>query len=469
MINQKAKLHNRFDFEIYDTETGETEHAQAENIVLNSAWDDLSGITGYIHVGTGTGTLSPTRNSLFTHLLGKATTDVETVYDTDKTAHKTVKTTFNESEANGAWTEVGLANYYQAGWLKTHALITDSEGSSITVNKTNTKIITVYATVFATILEDNPLRTGENNLILNYLMGSDDSGEFFFSSMLTKDGGPSWIMSHSSLAVTWNSNSATKKRYTNLHRLPVDSGNFPIRGIGIFSSYGRKAWGGVGLPSAVFSQANYTGIPVGTGDGSEDEFDLPLSFIKPNSETIYVNGVAKVRGVDYTVHYGLISTATTVMESVSKAMVHNSPFEEVIEIPQPVGGTSNITKIELKNSSEPYHRAGGYAASLSMGGETWVPIGEVVSGWARDALVSLTEFANLPYKYLKLKFYPYSYYKGNVSWVKVFAQSPGKSIKFTTPPASGHPITADFATEYINKTSNFVLDVQAEVVFGEGT
>ena len=42
-----------------------------------------------------------------------------------------------------------------------------------------------------------------------------------------------------------------------------------------------------------------------------------------------------------------------------------------------------------------------------------------------------------------------------------------KQIKFNTPPAAGQAIT-DFSVEYIPKSTNFVLDVQAEMLFGEG-
>ena len=155
MISQKATLHNRFDFKIYDVETGETEYAQAENIVLNNMWTRLCArqtYFNYVGIGTGSGALSPTRTGLFSHLAYKSASAVETVYDTDTTAHITTSVTFSETEAIGLWTEVGIMYGTSTSNYCTHALITDSEGNPITINKTNTKIITVYATVYGEVL-----------------------------------------------------------------------------------------------------------------------------------------------------------------------------------------------------------------------------------------------------------------------------------------------------------------------------
>ncbi len=43
-----------------------------------------------------------------------------------------------------------------------------------------------------------------------------------------------------------------------------------------------------------------------------------------------------------------------------------------------------------------------------------------------------------------------------------------KTIIFTTPPPEGAVITADYSVSYIPKSENYVLDVSAEIQFGEG-
>lgn len=44
-------------------------------------------------------------------------------------------------------------------------------------------------------------------------------------------------------------------------------------------------------------------VPIGTGDGVITEFNIKAPIIMAGSETIYVNNVAKVTGVDYTIDY----------------------------------------------------------------------------------------------------------------------------------------------------------------------
>lgn len=485
-LQQKATLHNRFDFEIYDVKTGKTEYAQAENIVLNNMWTrvcDGSNYFNYIGVGKGTGNLSPTRTTLFNHLAYKSAVAVETVYDTDTTVHVTKSVTFSETEANGAWTEVGiLYGTSTASNYVTHALITDSEGNTITINKTNTKIVTVYATVYIELLApisgNYYCATGIKNMIIKNLIDGSSASGIFFTSLLTAEGKPSIIAGHDSLYLSWNSDAANKRRYSGLVRLTSENGNYPIRGMIVYYKGGETRSdnaGGVSLPLAgVFAGKNYVGVPIGTGDGSTEQFDMPLSFIKPNSETIYVGGVAKTRGSDYTIHYGMKSTETMLLDMPDAAKRLGSEFdtnlayiEETLVLPQPSGAEATVTSIVLKNGTSSSHRCGGYDVKLSIDGVTWVNAGSVNSGWG-STIATLGSFTPDKYKFVKVKLIKGSPSSMMLSYIKIYATPPTtKHITFTTPPAAGAVITADFTTEYIAKTSNFVLDVQAEILFGE--
>lgn len=482
MISQKAKLHNRFDFEIYDTETGETEYAQAENIVLNKMWDYLcagSAYFNYINVGTGSGTLSPTRTSMFSYLANKAATAVETVYDTDSKAHMTKKAVFSETEGNGLWSEVSISQT-GGGNFVTHAAITDSEGNPITVNKTNTKIITIYATVFAEVTSTGGvplLFNGSANRVFGFLFGGPPVMMFGFSTHKRMDGNPSVLCRISHLeGTTWSADTANKRRRSALARVAVGSSNHPIRGIIVSANVEatNRGIGGTGLPvSGVFESKEYVGIAVGTGDGYNKQFDLPVPYPMADSETVYVAGVAKSKGVDYTMHYGARNGDTTIVDtSPGNGFIYISEtFEEIIELPQPSGSESTITAVELKNTNAYSFNLGGYKVDLSVDGETWVGAGELISGWGLGAVATLNSFAPGPYKYVKVKLFKNPAGNGDqyITHIKVFATPPAsKHITFLTAPANGAPITADFSTDYINKTSNFVLDVQAEVVFGEG-
>ena len=479
MISQKAKLHNRFDFEIYDTETGETQYAQAENIVLNNMWARLcAGTTyfGYIGVGTGSGTLAPTRTTLFSHLAYKSAVAVEAVYDTDTTAHATKSVTFSETEALGAWTEVGiLYGTTVASNYVTHALITDSEGSPITINKTSTRIITVYATVFGELL---PPASGQFdggikrfNSILNALIdASSISAPFFWVTTLLKpDGSPAWLGVVDYVSDSWYTDTANKRRYSRLTRFGADKGNAPIRGILCGSNFNNHV-GGVSVPNLLFPKKDFVSIALGSGDGANEEFDFPLSFIQNESETIYVNGVPKTRNVDYTVRYGMRSTDTMLVDvpEVEREIIERyTTFEEIAVLPQPVGDEVDITSIVMKNGGRTSSRMLSYGIQLSMDGENWVDAGSSAS-WNTNSVATLNAFAPAKYKYIKATFEPDTG-MGSLKYVRVYATPPAtKHIKFTTPPANGAVITADFSVEYIPKSENFVLDVQAEVLFGEG-
>jgi hypothetical protein len=53
-------------------------------------------------------------------------------------------------------------------------------------------------------------------------------------------------------------------------------------------------------PNSMFGTPEITDIPIGTGDGATVDFLAPISFFVRNSETVYKDGIALTRGVDYT-------------------------------------------------------------------------------------------------------------------------------------------------------------------------
>lgn len=472
-LQQKATLHNRFDFEIYDTKTGKTEYAQAENIVLDNMWTCLCNsysYFSYIGVGTGTGALSPTRTTLFNHRAYKSAVAVETVYDTDTAAHVTKSVTFSETEANGAWTEVGILYSTSTGSsYVTHALITDSEGNSITVDKTNTKIITIYATIFAEVLTPTSGMGsgGSKNDILRYLVSSSgvEGASFWPSVFKTTSGLPSRLGALGKIKPTWIADTANKRSYTNLLRFGAAAANGDIRSIGLarVNSLEETLVGGIEIPDGIlFAKHDFTGVALGTGDGLTTEFDFPKDLIKPESEVIYIEGVAKTRGTDYTIHYGVRSTVSLLASTTPTEL-----YPETIVLPQPDGafftdGAAIISSIEIKNASMGYK--GTYNIELSEDGATWVTAGSGSLNY-NGHTVTLSDFTAAKYKYLR--------WSGTLPYLatfKIYCTPPAvqKQIKFATPPANGAVITADFSTEYIPKSENFVLDLQAEVVYGEG-
>ena len=159
--NSLFKIHNYFDLILTNTRTGEEKHYHAENIVLDRYYSTRlvgsSNTIGTIQLGTGVGTLSTNRTSLFSHLISHTytTTGSNTVFYTEvaqlsERRYKiTMQTTFIETEANGDLTEIGLGTGTGNNQLVTHALFTDSENNPITITKTNVDRLTITATLFA--------------------------------------------------------------------------------------------------------------------------------------------------------------------------------------------------------------------------------------------------------------------------------------------------------------------------------
>ncbi|HCP14816.1 MAG TPA: hypothetical protein DIT32_03435 [Peptococcaceae bacterium] len=489
MIKNRVKLHNRFDIEIFDTLTGKTEYAKAENIVLDRAYSYIvagSLLFKAIGVGTGTGTLSPTRTSMFSYLLSVNATLVELVYDTPTTGHVTKKVVFSETQANGVWTEVGVFYSAGSGYLGTHAFITDSEGNTITVNKTNTKIITIYATIYAELLSPSAgnhiIYSGSYNLLLRDLLDEKDYNFLFFLSALkTVSGEPSLLFAHSNLHnISRTNDSANKRCTTALARFVTTAGNSPVRGIILSEGAGqtfystRSGYGGTSLPiTGIFEKQDYTNVAVGTGDGVETDFNLPVAYPMSSSEKIYVGGVEKTRGVDYAMNYGKGSVLplldVTFLNTCYGSFYGETGvfLEEVVVLPQPTGYETEIASIYIKNGPVNYS-CSRYDIYLSLDNINWVLAGTTSSGtWSYATEVTFDTFTPDKYKYMKCKMYIGT---GDLDCIQrmIINGTSSPHITFTTPPANGAAITADFSIDYINKTSNFVLDLQAELQFGEG-
>lgn len=152
-IVHNINIRNEFLIRILDAETGKVkQEAKAYNTVTEYALKELSRGSGpftMICYGSGTGTPSMTDTELFNRLNQYSATLVESVMEGD--IYKEVKTIRIPADVSvGAnITEVGFRQTTGNNTLGTHALITDSEGAPIAINKTATDIIDIYATIYA--------------------------------------------------------------------------------------------------------------------------------------------------------------------------------------------------------------------------------------------------------------------------------------------------------------------------------
>ena len=289
-VNQKVDLHNRFDIEIKNIETGEVREYVAHNIILDQMWNRLCNGNAYfanIHFGTGLGTPVTSRTSLFTHLGTKTAINEELIKAVPVSTWKR-KIVLNPEEYVGSTiTEVGIAFGSTVSNLVTHAMLKDSEGNTISITKSNTDVVTIYATVFVTLntLQNDLVYLGlpNNNQLINYLVGgsSAPSGTFGLNELPY-----SYSRLGSSPTATWSSDVTNKKRKTNVVRFGTTTGNGNVKVLDFSSLFALK------LPSnGVFNGQSYVNIPLGVGDGVKTEFELPSANIRQTSIGIKINGI----------------------------------------------------------------------------------------------------------------------------------------------------------------------------------
>lgn len=282
--NLGIRLHNRFDIVVRDVNTNEIiERGQAENIVLDRMYTRLLAFSSYfdqIVFGTGTGTLAPSRTTLFNRVGNKAAVQ-ESLVRSNPTSVWTKKTRLETGEYNGnILTEVGISDTTTN--INTHALITDSEGNPLSVEKTITRIIDIYATVFVEVY-------------------SVDSGCFFYANglrdYLTGGSAPSNVIGIGSGVSSpdgYPGDTLTSTRTSN-------SGEKSITFTGKFSVYQYNKdvlaidWIGGGLRwriprTGVYTGSSKTNVDLGAGDGTKTKFFLPQQGVK--NLTVKVDGVS---------------------------------------------------------------------------------------------------------------------------------------------------------------------------------
>lgn len=377
-IEQKINIHNRFDIHIDNIETGEHRELVGYNIILNSMWTRLcNGDTFFehIHFGTGTGTPTPDRTSLFNYLGWKTAVTEEIIRAFPVSSHKR-KIVLNPTEYVGQTiTEVGIAWGAGSTTLVTHAMLKDAEGNPISFTKTSTDIVTIYATVFASLV-DNPLvkliNLPTGNALLNYLLGSGSpSGTFY---LLPGEGyGPSLGSAGASQVVVDIPN---KKRKLNAARFSTNTGNGHVMGLELHNVF-RVAFPADGI----FEGQHYTNVPVGTGDGVTKKFTIPSKNIDSDTLVVKVDGSATPVTIEPRKTYnfdvpgfgslGLYSTILEVCFSRDGKLVgvahQSAPYFRVYDLSS-VLDLSRSTPVERSFSVAPTASRDGYGIAMNEDG-----------------------------------------------------------------------------------------------------
>lgn len=470
-IKAGVNFHNRFDI----VKNGEWVGC-AENIILDQMYNRICNFSTYfnnIHFGTGSGTPTPDRTSLFNHL-GTKTAVVEETVKALPTSKVTKKIVLMPEEYVGQnITEVGVAYGDATNYLVTHAMIKDAEGNPLSINKTDLDVIEIYATVFITFDEKYMLKyLLYNDFVQYFLDGTAPSSTLRVGELAIESDyylGSHWIYSGEMTRVA----DVTNKKIVYTHRVPTTTLG-EIREFAIYNSFRFV------LPDLdIFTNHRIEGEILGTGDGSQVVYNTKFSgFTNP---TVYIDGV---QTNDYSIVNGVKLTRVLVHPDNHSYSLSDMSIEPVhgkyiyIQRTDAFGPSwmdvfriddGNFTKIgSFYNGT--YHLGGcawGYdevndiyytRAGRSGFGYYYAKIeNDIVTDMGTEIppvpLVSGTTETTL----WKLED-GYLYRKSNRT----------VGIELTNPAAVDSVVTIDYDVPYMPKDENYVVDFTIEVQFGEG-
>lgn len=304
MIELKApmSIKNEYVLELYDKDNKLKDKAYAYNLVTDYFWKGAfsSGWKPFsaMFIGTGTGTPSTADVNLFKKLALAFTTRTSVNY-AYPTSTATYTATFPaDASYTGTITEVGFNSSSYSSALQTHALLQDSEGNPITINKTDTDTLIVTAKVHCTVSSSEELELVPASSFVGFTktlaQGSNNlQPDTVYLAANSVEPTKSYIG-----ATSFGSGAFSTRCFsTSTTRIGKDNGNNMYANCIYIDKFGK-----VFLPNeSIFPAYELQPILVGTGDGTTTKFACPIPDFVENTEVITVDGIELTRGVDYTV------------------------------------------------------------------------------------------------------------------------------------------------------------------------
>ncbi|AQU03344.1 hypothetical protein B1774_04395 [Dehalococcoides mccartyi] len=319
-IQERAVLHNRFDVKVVDAVSGKTKQtAVGFNVITNyyfnsrltaSPLSKTTDLFRYIAVGTGTGTPAVTDTDLFTHLTRKAVTTLETVYEYP-TSHTTKQIKLEATECNGSTiTEVALEGYYSGTfstnyYIMSHAMLQDSEGNQIAIAKTDTDVVYITATFYATCTPsgfgtNGIYPTAENNYLFQWLLTGSTDGTVRFSRFPVDYSSDMSVKYQGSKSYSFSGGTGNTTTYQ--YDLPVTTFLDSECNNRIVKHLGVAGVGAFTFPNHdIFPPYPVDHLVIGEGDGVTTEFSMKCPLIQSGTVRIFINDTEMTEGTDYTV------------------------------------------------------------------------------------------------------------------------------------------------------------------------
>jgi len=529
-----------YHLELIDSRTGEVkQRADTENIFLSNWWNSArneycSGRLVHEFVfGSGSGTPSESDTGPFSILWTVAASSERQTIDEENKRFTCVASTSLPATSSyvGTITEICCTSRAAAAngnqwpnlrdYVFTHALLKDAEGNPITITKTDVDILEVTVTITISYSCSSPWVLNrlpgylmkKRGAIVNSANWADsqwfsihlalgttqsDPQMFIYNYDYNRANivGPSCGTSCSMLA-TGSLSKATKKMTFANTRIEQSVGQTrPV----YYNYVILEGFMYAELPNVnLFPAYTISGISIGTGDGQRVQFDNPLDYYVKDTEVIYKNGVALVRGVDYTIdyrnnHHRLPELAPTrnckLLGGVSIGAgsygdngPKRIPFQRFMRSASVyllettyVGWTASAPLlIELENTGElntffipSWVVTGNVTLSRSDDGENWTQVCQVAH---TSGTANLESFTKVNAKYLKIEgtnagWTQHAYTSDDMSQEIFIGYVGDPYITFTEAPADGDVITMDVEMDRPYKNGNFVIDVSAEFQLG---
>lgn len=483
----RAAIHNRFDVEVVDANTGKVKQkAQGLNVICNQLWTRMmqpARYFNYIHYGTGEGTPDVADTKLFS-FLGAIQVDTDSTslsinYQTGIAYARRSIQLVASAHVGATLTEVGIGYDSGVSTLCTHAMLTDMNGNQVSITKSDTDVINIYATVYAHFdpngFDNGSIRLHRSryNTIFDLVcgIGSNLFQKAFFVqeyALSSVDGyrPKSW---ENQKIVTYTYDAANKKITGSIAR--VESSEFNFAGIRrVWIGNQSESWSGYDYGGLVlhfdpggewFPFTEITNEAVGTGDGST--VDFALDFIFARDAKVYIDGVETT---DFTLDYGPhVTNAFDYLEWIS---TYSRPGNHI-----PYDWYAGSTFKGTRCFYNPAYEIG--LKTLWIGANVTLYASNDMETWETvRAATTSNSIATIPEAYRT-----YKYWKGVASSDSNFVYSSSdtyntfdttftnKKLHFTTPPAAGAVITADYKTDTIAKDANHVFDMSFEIQLGE--
>lgn len=497
MLKVNARIHNRFDVFKKSIITGEEKQvAFAENIILDQFWNlwfktgtTKSWFDG-IRLGTGTGAIDPARTTLFNQIHSEVGAGLVYSYDEENkvwSARKRI--TLTETQYVGQFlSEVGIYGYTTSSsqYLFTHALLQDMNGNQVTIEKTATDIITIYATAYV-VLDNVSYESGKSFVFtpVQQIAMATDPGRFvkwilgqeetyylsdsyyvrFTNQVSPKSASMSLhqtnVIASSLPAITFNS--ATKTMTITPPRLAVGSGNTAG---GIYSASYDLGVCVIFLDSAGFSGSYIAGEILGTGDEATQDFKTAYGLIKAGA-VVKRNGVA-----DATATIDLGKPYDNNIMKHCKVLEYSYDGMLLGTASGGVSGGGSIKVGEYVIFENPYYATYGiYSALLKY---VTLYASDDLATWNQCATAAGQAQVVLTEAYRNCRYFKAVVNNEAIISISNFVsaeldEAELKDVHFSSPPDLEEVLTIDYTTQAVAKDINHVFDCSMQVTFNEYT